>query len=250
MRPGPRAGTAPAPESLPAKFCGRNLRATWRPSLVSSLRRPRPCRPCRAWRGCGSARWFGQSWWIRTGGLHVRGGLRASQRRVARRVETVVSRSISGMVTSLKLSLYRAISRSVAATVWERSSPSCLWLPSWRRMMSPHGSVSQLFVRPHPMSARYESPANAASPLSCERHGLGLDAHSSDAVRTKSCETDPWRDIISPPRWQPQAAWLDRSHTVAATDRLIARYKESFKLVTIRKMLLETTVRPAPGYAA
>jgi peptidoglycan/xylan/chitin deacetylase (PgdA/CDA1 family) len=78
--------------------------------------------------------------------------------------------------------------------------------------------------------------------------GWDWDAHSSDAVEQKVAKQIHGGDIILLHDGSHKQLGLDRSHTVAATDRLIARYQaESFQLVTIPEMLLETTVSTGMG---
>jgi peptidoglycan/xylan/chitin deacetylase (PgdA/CDA1 family) len=103
------------------------------------------------------------------------------------------------------------------------------------------GQTPKLF-RP-PFGGRRPSTLRIArecglAPVMWNVTGWDWDAHSSDAVEQKVAKQIHGGDIILLHDGSHKQLGLDRSHTVAATDRLIARYKaESFKIVTIPEML-------------
>jgi peptidoglycan/xylan/chitin deacetylase (PgdA/CDA1 family) len=68
--------------------------------------------------------------------------------------------------------------------------------------------------------------------------GFDWDAHSSQAVERKVSRQVRGGDIILLHDGSHRQIGLDRSHTVAATDRLVGRYKaEGFEFVTIPELL-------------
>ncbi len=68
--------------------------------------------------------------------------------------------------------------------------------------------------------------------------GFDWDAHSSEAVERKVTKQVHGGDIILLHDGSHKQLGMDRSHTVAATDRLIARYKaENYQFVSIPEIL-------------
>jgi len=69
--------------------------------------------------------------------------------------------------------------------------------------------------------------------------GWDWDAHSSEFVERKVATQIHGSDVILLHDGSHKQLGLDRSHTVAATDRLIARYKaENYQFVTIPEMFI------------
>src|SRR5882757_71767 len=104
------------------------------------------------------------------------------------------------------------------------------------------GQTPRLF-RP-PFGGRRPSTLRIASelgfaPVMWNVTGFDWDAHSSEAVERKVAKQIHGGDIILLHDGSHRQLGLDRSHTVAATDRLVGRYKaEGYEFVTIPEMLV------------
>lgn len=98
------------------------------------------------------------------------------------------------------------------------------------------------FFRP-PFGGRRPSTLRIARELGLEPvmwnvTGFDWDAHSSEAVERKVSKQVRGGDIVLLHDGGHRQIGLDRSHTVAATERLVARYKsEGYQFVTIPEIL-------------
>jgi peptidoglycan/xylan/chitin deacetylase (PgdA/CDA1 family) len=105
------------------------------------------------------------------------------------------------------------------------------------------GKTPKLF-RP-PFGGRRPSTLRIArelglTPVMWNVTGFDWDAHSSEAVERKVSRQVRGGDIILLHDGSHRQIGLDRSHTVAATDRLVGRYKaEGFQFVTIPELLAQ-----------
>jgi peptidoglycan/xylan/chitin deacetylase (PgdA/CDA1 family) len=104
------------------------------------------------------------------------------------------------------------------------------------------GQTPRLF-RP-PFGGRRPSTLKIAhevglAPVMWNVTGWDWDAHSSEAVERKVAKQIRGGDIVLLHDGSHRQLGLDRSHTVAATDQLVGRYKaEGYEFVTIPEMLV------------
>src|SRR5258708_26437125 len=108
------------------------------------------------------------------------------------------------------------------------------------------GQTPKLF-RP-PFGGRRPSTLGIArelglAPVMWNVTGFDWDAHSSEAVERKVAKQIHGGDIVLLHDGSHRQLGLDRSHTVAATDRLVGRYKaEGYEFVTILDHLTKETL--------
>jgi peptidoglycan/xylan/chitin deacetylase (PgdA/CDA1 family) len=103
------------------------------------------------------------------------------------------------------------------------------------------GQTPRLFRPPfggrRPSTLRIASELGLA-PVMWNVTGWDWDAHSSEAIERKVAKQIHGGDVILLHDGSHRQLGLDRSHTVAATDRLVARYKsEGYQFVTISEIV-------------